>query len=352
MRILVACPNWVGDAVMATPALAALKEIHPDSQVTLLARPYVAPVFQPAPYADKIIPWNAPGAAGLLATARQMRKVDYEVGLLLTNSFRSALLFFLGGVRQRLGYARQGRGLLLTRRFQPLKEHGHYLPMPMLTYYFDLVGPLGAHTRKLEMKLYTSPADEAAADQLYKSLGLEPERTLLMAPGAAFGQAKCWPAERFAQVARAARDRLGLRTLILGSPQELAMARTVAEASDGAAVIPPEPRPELATVKAVVRRARAMVTNDSGLRHFGAAYNIPVVAIFGPTHINWTETWFPKEAKLQASIPCGPCQKKVCPEGHLQCMAMITPDQVFDALAKLLHEHPYQLPREDTILRQ
>jgi heptosyltransferase-2 len=190
------------------------------------------------------------------------------------------------------------------------------------------------------MRLYTTAGDEAAADRLYAGLGLCAPQTLIMAPGAAFGLAKCWPAERFAQVAREARSRLGLKTLILCAPKEMAVARVIVAAADGAAVVPAEP-PALATVKAIVRRARAMVTNDSGLRHFAAALDIPVVTIFGPTHINWTETWFPKESKLQASVECGPCQKRVCPEGQFQCMNLITPEQVFAALAALVEKHAY-----------
>jgi heptosyltransferase-2 len=200
------------------------------------------------------------------------------------------------------------------------------------------------------MKLYTTPADEAVADRLYESLGLEGERTLVMAPGAAFGMAKCWPPERFALVARRARDEMGLRTLVLCAPNELPVARVIVETAGGAAVAPPEPLPGLGAVKAIVRRARAMVTNDSGLRHFAAAYDIPVVAIFGPTHVNWTETWFRKETKLQAPVSCGPCQKRVCPEGHLQCMADVTPDEAAGALADALREFPDQAPREDNII--
>jgi heptosyltransferase-2 len=348
MRIVVACPNWIGDAVMATPALAALKAAHPDSRITLVARPYVAPVFEAAPYADEIIPWGPRGQGeSLWRLARWLRQAPgYEVGVLLTNSFRSALLFYLGRVRHRIGYARELRSWLLTDRLEPLKEHGRYVPTPTVTYYFDLVRRLGAYDQTLNLRLYTTAADEAAADRIYAALGLDAVHTLVLAPGAAFGLAKCWPAERFAAVAREARSRLGLGTLVLCAPKEMAVARTIVATSGGAAVVPVEP-PPLAVVKAVVRRARAMVTNDSGLRHFAAAFDIPVVTIFGPTHINWTETWFPKETKLQASVDCGPCQKRVCPEGHLQCMNLITPEQVFAALAALVEKHPYaaSLPR-------
>jgi len=351
MRIVVSCPNWIGDAVMATPALVALRQLFPDTHLALVARPYVAAVFDPAPYADEILLWGRPGGMSTGALAHLLRRQHHDLGVLLANSFRSALLFFLGGVGRRVGYAREFRAALLTDRLTPPRADGRCVPTPALGYYFELVRLLGAAEPPPRMQLFTTPEDEAAADGLFSALGLVAERTLIMAPGAAFGAAKCWPAERFAAVARRAHDELQLRTLILCAPQELPVAEAIAAESRGAAVFPPPPLPTLRTAKALVRRARAMLTNDSGLRHFAAAYDVPVVAIFGPTHIQWTETWFAKETKLQAAVPCGPCQKRVCPAGHLRCMMETTPEQVLAALAEALAKFPYQPPSAETIIQ-
>lgn len=350
MEIVVSCPNWIGDAVMATPTVAALAQRFPESNLTLIVRPYVAPVFEPSPHVHRILKWGGSDGLGFGALARELRRGKYEVGILLANSFRSALLFFAGRVRQRIGYARDWRSPLLTTRLKPVKEHGIYVPTPALQSYFDLVRPLGAHDFSTKMALYTTAADEAEADRFYDTLDLVPERTLVMAPGAAFGLAKCWPPARFAEVARRARDELDLTTIVLCSPKEVETAGIIVDASGDAARVAPRPLPSLRTAKAIVRRARAMVTNDSGLRHFAAAYDIPVVTIFGPTHINWTETWFAKETKLQAPVPCGPCQKRFCPEGHLRCMKDVTPGMVFDALSKALDGFPYQRPAQDNII--
>ena len=350
MNIAIACPNWIGDAVMATPTLATLKRLMPESKLTLVVRPYVAPVFEPAPYVERLLLWDNGGGRSMMQVAGELRRGKYELGILMANSLRSALLFFLGRVRERVGYARDGRSLFLTDRLKPPKQGRRYLPTPMLQYYFDLIRPLGAHDMSIEMCLYTSPEDERRADEVYESLGLAPAHALIMAPGAAFGLAKCWPPKRFAEIARRSRDELGLKTLVLAAPSEREAAERVAAESDSAAVMAAGPLPNLATAKSIVRRARAMVTNDSGLRHFAAAYDLPVVSIFGPTHINWTETWFHKEAKLQEAVPCGPCRKKICPEGHLQCMMNVTPEMVFEALAGLLQDFPYQEPRPDNII--
>ena len=349
MNIAIACPNWIGDAVMATPTLQSLKELLPESKLTLVVRPYVAPVFQPAPYVERVLLWGGRGGMSMRQVAAELRKEPFELGILMANSFRSAWLMFRGRVRERVGYARDGRSLLLTDRLKPPKQGRHYMPVPMLQYYFDLIRPLGASDMSIEMKLYTTPEDERRADAVYESLDLAPAHTLIMAPGAAFGLAKCWPPKRFGRIARRSRDELGLKTLILAAPSERETGQAVAAESGGAAVMAADP-PNLATAKSIVRRARAMVTNDSGLRHFAAAYDVPVVSIFGPTHINWTETWFHKEVKLQRSVPCGPCQKKLCPEGHLQCMMDVTPEMVFEALGRVLQGFPYQEPRPDNII--
>jgi len=353
-KVVAVCPNWIGDAVMATPSLAALKERLAGSHLTLLVRPYVAPVFDAAPYADRVLQWDGPGGASLMGTAAVLHRTGYDAGVLMTNSFRSALVLVLGGVRRRVGYARDGRSWLLTDRLRPQKHRGRYVPGPMLEYYFELLRPRGAarpdETAPRTMRLYTRPADEVAADAVYGGLGLEPSRTVILAPGAAFGLAKCWPPDRFGMLARRIGQELDMRSLVLCGPSERDTAARVCEASRGAAVMPPDPLPKLATTKALVRRARAMVTNDSGLRHFAAAYDVPVVAIFGPTAIAWTETWFAKEVKLQTPVPCGPCQRKRCPEGHLRCMTSIETDQVFENLAGLIRRFPYREPDPGTII--
>ncbi len=335
MRIVAVCPNWIGDAVMATPALAAARNAPGVEHLTVMCRPYVAPVFEAAPYINAILTWDGPGGLTLGQAARRLRQERFDTALLLTNSFRSALLVWLGGVGERVGYSRDWRGPLLSRRLHARRSHGKFVPMPMLEYYYQLVRHLGVEEMPRQMKLYTTPADETAADDLLRRLGLASQGFMVLAPGAAFGASKCWSASRFAEVAREAQARHNLPSLLLCSPKERPVAAQIAAESAGAAILPDEALP-LTTVKAVVGRARAMVTNDSGLRHFAAACNVPVVTIFGPTHIAWTEIWFDREKQLQAPVDCGPCQQKVCPQGHLKCMEAITAGQVLGALEELI----------------
>ena len=334
MTVAVALPNWVGDAVMATPTLRALRARFPQERILAVVRPYVRPVLEENPWTDAFLEVGK-SAADLRGAAAALRKERVDVGVLLPNSFRSALLFWLGGVRRRVGYARGGRGFLLTDRLRPERRGGHFVPTPQITYYLALAAALGAPVADRRMELATTPADEAAAEAAYRAAGLEPEKTLLLAPGYAFGPSKAWPVQHWASLVQGARARLGLESAILCGPSEGPLAVAIAKMAGGCATLH-DKGITLASARAVVRRARAMVAIDSGLRHYAAAFHRPVVALFGPTHIAWTETWHPKEVRLQATVPCGPCQEPTCPTGTAECMWKISPDEALQALAEAL----------------
>jgi heptosyltransferase-2 len=335
MTLAVALPNWVGDVVMATPALRALRAHLPGERIVGVLRPYVRGVLEPNPWIDAYIEVGK-SAADLWRAAGTLRRERASVGILLPNSMRSALLFWMGGVERRIGYARGGRGMLLTDALEAPREGGRFVPSSMITYYLRLAEVLGASTDDRRMELFTSDADEAAAAAAYEATALDPARTLLLCPGYAFGPSKGWPVEHWAALARGAAERFGLVPGILCSPREAAIAEAISRTAGGCPTFH-DKGITLASARAVVRRAKAMVAIDSGLRHYAAAMGRPVVALFGPTHIEWTETWYPKEVRLQAAVPCGPCQKPVCPTGTTECMSKIEPGEALDALAEALN---------------
>ena len=335
MTLAVALPNWVGDAVMATPALRSLRARFPEDRIVAVVRPYVRPVLAPNPWTDAFLEVE-PSAGGLWDAVRRLKAEHAEIGILLPNSFRSALLFFLAGVKRRIGYLRGGRGLMLTDGVPAPREGKRFLPVPQITYYLRLVEILGAPTADRRMELFATEADEAAADAAYAASGLEAGRTLLLCPGAAFGPSKAWPVPHWAHLVKGARERFGLESAILCGPSDAGLASEIVEAADGRCATFHDKGINLASARAVVRRARAMVAIDSGLRHYSAALGRPVVALFGPTDIRWTETWHAKEVRLQAVPPCGPCQKPVCPVGTTECMWKIAPEEVLDALDEAL----------------
>lgn len=335
MRLAVALPSWVGDAVMATPTLRALRTRFPDARIVAVVRPYVRPVMDPNPWTDAFIEADK-SAVELLRAASRLRKEVIDIGVLLPNSFRSALLFRLAGVKRRIGYDRGGRGALLTDRVQPEKKGGRFVPTPQIAYYLRLAEVLGAPTGDCRMELFPTEADEAAAEVAYRAAGLTPERTLLLCPGAAFGPSKRWPPVHWGTLVREARARFGLDSAILCAPSDADLATTIIESAGGHCATFHDKGINLASARAVVRRARAMVAIDSGLRHYAVALGRPVVSLFGPTDVRWTETWHEKEVRLQAVPPCGPCQRPTCPVGTTECMWKIEPEEVLDALAEAL----------------
>jgi heptosyltransferase-2 len=194
-------------------------------------------------------------------------------------------------------------------------------------------------TRRME--LFTTPADETAADEVWRQFSLgRHDEVVCLNPGAAFGSSKYWSADAFAEVARRCAVERGCGVLVLCGPAERDLARQIAARSACDAVHSLADAPlSLGLTKACVRRCDLLVTTDSGPRHFAAAFDRPVVTLFGPTHLAWTETYFPKADHLQKTVECGPCQQRVCPLDH-RCMTLLTPDEVYAAARQLLARFP------------
>ena len=338
MTLAVAMPNWVGDVVMATPTLRALRARFPKDRILAVVRPGLRRVLDPNPWTDGFIEFDK-SSAGLWNAAARLRRERIETGVLLPNSFRSAALFWLGDVRRRIGYARGGRTFLLTDPIPAERAGGDFVSAPQITTYLKLAETLDAPTDNRRMELFVTRADEAKAAQAWQATGLAPGRTVLLCPGASFGPSKMWPAAHWGALVRAARERLGLDAAILCGPNEAPVAEAIQAAAGGGATFH-DKGVSLAAARAVVKRARAVVAIDSGLRHYAAAFERPVVTLFGPTEIIRTEIWYDKEVRLQGIVPCGPCQKKECPLATGECMAKITPDEVVEALRELLAREP------------
>lgn len=342
MRIVVHCPNLIGDTVMATPTLRALREAYPTAVLDVVVKPQVAPTLEGNPWIDSRV-LHAPGsreaAQRTLAVARRLRAVGYDLGVLLPNSWRSALLFAIGGVRRRIGYARSGRGCLLSDRLHaPRGADGRFTPTPAVEYYLALARLAGCARVSTRLELFTTSVDEQAADRAWSDLGIAPGRpVVLLNTGGAFGPAKSWPNPAFATLARRLVADRGASVVVLCGPNERAAAREIVRLADCPGVTSLADQPmSIGLSKACVRRADLLITTDSGPRHFAAAFGVPVVSLFGPTHIAWTRTYHPQAIHLQQPVPCGPCQQGICPLGHHRCMTELHPDAVYAAAARLL----------------
>jgi heptosyltransferase-2 len=350
MKIAVVVPGWIGDAVMATPALRALRSHFRGAHFVGVLKPYVADVFEGGDwFEEQLFALAAFGPTGVPAVARALRSRRIDLAVVFANSFRSALTVWLGGCRRRIGYARYGRAPLLTDALAPVRDaKGRIIPSPVIDAYNLLAERAGCPPSSYRMELFTTPADEQAAERVWQESRLTTyAEVVCLNPGAAFGAAKHWPAHYFTQLARELVRKRGCGVLVLCGPSEREMARQIARDADHPAVhalvdhvAPADPGGAAISIgltKACVRRCHLLVSTDSGPRHFAAAFGRPVVALFGPTHIAWTDTYYPGEVRLQKRVECGPCQRRVCPLDH-RCMNELRPEEVFAAACDLLDQ--------------
>jgi len=339
-RILVRCPNWVGDAVTATAAVRCLRRNYPHAEVTLLLQPYVRPIFDNAPWFDDVVEFHKERgrAREILRLARVLRQPPrYDVALLLTHSFSTALIVRQGRVKVRVGHAREGRSWLLTDPV-PWPATGEDPKLvPKVKLYESLLRYLGCEgADDHRPELFTSQEEETQCDALLRRHGRDPSKRLLaIVPGAAFGSSKLWEPKRFAIVADALAGRHDMQAIILTGPSENKIGRAIAARMRTRPVLFHEGDMTLGHLKGLIRRCALMVCNDTGPRHIGIAYHLPVVTLMGPTHPAVTDSDYPKTVIIRQDVPCGPCFKRICPTDH-KCMKLITPEMVISAAEHLL----------------
>lgn len=330
-KILIRGPNWVGDAVMAIPAMKALREHFRDAEITLLIRPWVAGLFTGAPFVDRI--WSEPKPATLgdwNRIARSIRAAGFDLAVLLPNSFESALMMFLAGVPQRVGYATDVRSWMLTTSIKPVNTGRH-----QVHYYLDLVKMLQAEVAQPSIEITATAEERAEARSLLEESGIGRETPfLVLNPGAAYGTAKRWYTDRFALAANTVSRELALAVVLIGSEAESDIAGQVAARIKGARAIT-NGKTSLETLIGVLAESSLMITNDSGPMHIAAALGVPTVAIFGSTNEKVTGPVGTHTRIVKHAVECSPCLLRECPIDH-RCMTGVTVDDVCSAARELV----------------
>lgn len=341
MKLGIFLPNWIGDVAMATPTLRALRKQFADAELIGIQRPYVADVLAGTRWLDRTLAYDPrsrdPAQRGM-SLVRELRRADLDLAILLTNSLRTGLLAWAGGARERIGYVRGWRGPLLSRKLYPPRCQRRLLPTPAVDYFLELAYAAGCPREPKHLELATTAADRQQADRVWSRLRLPPAgEVVALNSGGAFGAAKLWPGESFARLARRIAVELDRRVLVVCGPSERAIARQiVADAGHPGVQSLADEQLSIGLTKECVRRSRLLVTTDSGPRHFAAAFDVPAITLFGPTHIAWSENYHPLAIHLQLKLDCGPCQRRICPLGHHACMRNLSPEQVFRAVAEQL----------------
>ena len=337
-RLVVVAPNWLGDAVMALPAIADIRRHFADAQVTIAARPAVAPLFSMVQGVDQLI--TLPGGGGLRAVvgwqqdALALKAGDFQIAILLPNSFAIAWIARIAHVPERWGYAADWRGRLLTRAIAKPDSTTH-----QSAYYQALTTALGIAAGPPFAAVWPN-ADRSR--QLLLEIGLDPDEPFVVfAPGAAYGRAKQWLPERFAQLADLIINQRGWSVLMVGSNADRSTcadisSRLPATGSRLNRLIDFSGKTDLPTLAGVLARARAVVSNDSGAMHLAGAVGAKVVAIFGATNERRTSplrpsAQAPEPAIITHEVFCRPCMLRECPIDH-RCMSGITARAVYAAL--------------------
>jgi len=322
---------------MCEPALRGLRKLFPDAQIALLVKPAVADLFTGHPALTRVLTYDSKGRhAGLFgkwALAEQLRRQSFDLAVLFQNAFEAAFLTFLAGVPRRYGYATDGRSLLLSNpvAVQDRRELTH-----QVHYYWDLLKPLGLTGDPPAPELVVSPEEEQAMAERLAQGGLTATDVVVgINPGSTYGGAKRWLPERYAEaterLCRTLRESRNQQVgvVIFGAKGEERLGQEIAARLSSPSLVL-SGATTIRELMAAVKRCALLLTNDTGPMHIASAFQVPLVAIFGPTDWRTTSPFGSAHAIVRQPVDCAPCMLRECPIDH-RCMTRVSVEQVYEA---------------------
>jgi heptosyltransferase II len=338
MKILIRATNWVGDAIMSIPALEAIRKRWPQGEIAVLARSWVADLYCGQPFAGRVIALDSRSSNpfAMERVARRLAEEKFDCAILLQNAFSAAWLAWRAGIPERIGYVRDARGPLLTRAI-PVPRAGES-PAHESYYYLELLRRIGWIEKlpKIEqIKLCISSAAAEAAEKRLQSAGVRTGSCrIALAPGAAYGSAKCWLPERFASVADSLIGDFAADVILFGTASEREVSQQIASQMRHRPVSLVGETP-ISELPALFSRCQLFLGNDSGAMHVAAAVGLPVVAVFGSTDPEGTVPVTPRRSLVRHAVSCSPCFLRECPVDH-RCMERVDVASVSDAARRWL----------------
>jgi heptosyltransferase II len=331
MKILIRATNWVGDAILALPAIRAIRN-RPDANISILARSHVVDIYRDQNVADDLIIYDHrgkhAGISGRERLASELRSRRFDVAILLQNAFDAAWLAWRAGIPQRIGYARDARSFLLTKAV-PVPKPGE-IPAHEKFYYLELLrrsGWIDSIPDEPFIKLHVNEASRTgAADQLAAAGVRRDTVRIAVGAGASYGSAKCWPPSRFAELANQLQAQWDADVILFGAPGETDVSLAIASEMKRAP-IDLTGKTAVADLPALLSQCHVFIGNDSGAMHVAAAVGLPAVAIFGPTDPFGTAPVTPHCTIVREQPYCSPCFLRRCPIDH-RCMTRITTGEV------------------------
>ncbi|MBI4000662.1 MAG: lipopolysaccharide heptosyltransferase II [Nitrospira defluvii] len=336
-RIVVRGPNWLGDAVMCEPALSQVRTMFPHAEITLLVKPAIADLLAQHPAVNRTLVYDDrgrhAGLTGKWTLAGVLRRHRFDLAILFQNAFEAALISFLAGIPRRFGYATDGRSLFLT---DPVSVPARNGQRHQVEYYWDLLRPLGGHGPAPAPRLFVTPEESAAITKRLADAGIGASDLVIgVNPGSTYGHAKRWLPDRYAEVVnRVLKDmqaQAGVRVgvAILGAKGEEQLGQAIAKQIKTRTVVC-SGQTTVRELMALVKRCQLFLTNDTGPMHVAAAFNVPLVAVFGPTDWHTTSPYGVEAKLVRQPVSCAPCLLRECPIDH-RCMTAVTVDQVYGA---------------------
>jgi len=321
-KILIRGPNWIGDSVISIPALKAVRKAYPDAYLCLVLRKGAAELLKNLPFIDRIYLEGADN--GLI------RKEKFELGIILTNSFSSAFNFWRWGVKERVGYSSEHRGLFLTRKV-PLPQK--LRTVHLLDEYFQILKTAGIQEEKPVPEFYLPLVNIEKAAEILKKNGLKINNPLIgICPGASYGPAKVWPKERYLEIINKLMKEQGSDIVLFGGPKEQDIIAYLLKNAIYGVRITTGPAEDILTSAALIKKCDLFITNDTGPMHIAASLGVPVIAIFGSTNPIWTAPLGAKTKVLYKKVPCSPCYERICKKNKYECLTGISEEEVFNGI--------------------
>ena len=335
--LLIWLPSPLGDAIMATPALRAIRSLYKDYKITLMAPEFTRQVLSPSPFCDDWI--VLPKGFGNIV--KTLKAGSFDDVILLKNSFGSALAVRLAGIGRRIGYARDGRSFLLTDKIRPIRtKKGNYEPAPMTSYYLKIADCLGGPTDNRKPELTATAECVTAVHEKLPAIQQTKGPLVILVPGGAFGPSKLWPIDRYAALADRLHETYQATVILSIAPvkEEIEIAERICNQATSNPTHLGQTLLSGGELKALFSLSDLVIANDTGPRHIAIALDKNIVSLFGPNNPQWTKIGHDKETQIVGKAPCVPCDKPQCRQNQHVCMESITVEEVFNAAKHFLGE--------------
>jgi heptosyltransferase-2 len=342
-EILVWLPSPMGDAVLCTPALRAIRQHFKSSRISFFANEVVRKVLSPSRFNDI---WIQQHGKNIFKVVKKLKEHNFTHAVIFKNSFSSALAVSLAGIPVRVGYAREGRGFLLTDKLYPPKlSPTRFTPFSMVDYYLSIPSVLGADTSDKRLELQIDQQEDKKLRSKFPEIAESKGPVVVLVPGGAFGRSKYWLSERFAQTADWLISNYKATVFVSVSPNpvEKQIAEEICGSSKFKLINLAERPVDIGELKSLFAAADLVISNDTGPRHIAIALRRKIISLFGPNNPAWTETGYENEIKIVGNAPCAPCDEPTCKKNEHLCMQAITVEMVCNAAKKLLETGQRQL---------